>query len=132
MERVGALWVTDPSGVFWERGNWVLSAALLWHSGWPTTTLPAVIGEDEEVVLVSNDATLADYLSVDFRAARHWRRGEHEFSVFAELTNAFDRRNVGSLEVDLEEDEENGGFVSEQAPVEVLPWVPSIGFTWSF
>ncbi len=121
------------AGLFWQSRRWTFALTGLWHSGWPATSLPAVIRLDEPFDIQRNTDSLGSYLSVDMRIARHWQRGRHELTAFAELTNALSHRNVGSREVDLEEiGEDTGVFAVQQIPVRVLPWVPSVGLTWRF
>ena len=121
---------TLSTGAIVEWKAWTLSASALWHSGWPFTPLPGELNEGDTVLLARNTDRLANYLSIDTRLARHWQRGKHEFTLFAEVTNLLNRNNVGSVEVELEENDETGGFEASQLPVSVLPLVPSIGFTW--
>ncbi len=105
---------------------------MLWHSGWQTTLLPATVGEDELPSLRRNADRLPDYLSLDLRIARTWRWQEQSLSLFFELTNASNRDNVGAYEYDVEEDEENGGYVLLPEAVTLLPRIPSLGVRWTF
>ncbi len=123
---------TISAGLAWEPGRWSLSAAVLWHSGWQTTLLPPSLGEDELPTLERNADRLPEYLSLDLRIARRWDWQDQSLTLFFELTNALDRDNVGAYEYDVEEDEENGGYLLPKEPVTLLPRIPSLGVRWTF
>ena len=139
-DRLGGRWErrgwdqthTISSGFIWESRAWTLSAALLWHSGWQTTGLPDVIDPDGGYVLERNNTRLPDYLSFDVRVARIWQWPRQSLTLFAEVTNLLDHRNIGAYEYDLEEDEETGDYLVNAEGVELLPLVPSIGVRWTF
>lgn len=123
---------TVSAGLAWEPGRWSFSAAVLWHSGWQTTLLPPSLEEDELPTLARNADRLPDYVSLDLRIARRWDWQDQSLTVFFELTNAFDRDNVGAYEYDVEEDEEDGGYLLPKEPVTLLPRIPSLGVRWTF
>ena len=123
---------TVSAGFVWEPGSWSLSATGLWHSGWQTTLLPPSLDEDELPELNRNADRLPDYLSLDLRIARRWEWENQSLTVFFELTNALDRDNVGAYEYDVEEDDENGGYLLPKEPVTLLPRIPSLGLRWTF
>ncbi len=123
---------TVSAGMTWEPGPWTLSAAVLWHSGWQTTLLPPSLAEDELPDLERNADRLPDYVSLDLRIARRWDWQDQSLTVFFELTNAFDRDNVGAYEYDVEEDEDSGGYLLPSEPVTLLPRMPSLGVRWTF
>lgn len=120
------------SGFIWQSQAWTLSAAVLWHSGWQTTGLPDVIEADSEFVLDRNNTQLPDYLSVDVRLARTWEWPRQSLTLFAEVTNLLDHKNIGAYEYDLEEDEDTGAYLISSEPVDLLPLVPAIGVRWTF
>ena len=120
------------AGVAWQNERWSVGAAILWHDGWRTTDLPTRVAEDEVVVLDRNAARLPDYLSLDIRIARHWRWQRQSLSVFLEVTNALDRTNVGGVEYDVEEGDDEPIFMLEAADETLLPLVPSVGLRWQF
>jgi outer membrane receptor protein involved in Fe transport len=123
---------TVSSGVVWEPGNWSLSAAVLWHSGWQTTVLPEMVGEDELPALQRNADRLPDYISLDLKVSRTWDWPRQSLTVFFELTNATDRENIGAYEYDVEENEEEGGYFLPREGVTLLPRIPSLGVRWTF
>lgn len=123
---------TVSAGMAWQPGRWSLSAAVLWHSGWQTTRLPSRVDEGEVPTLTRNNDRLPNYLSFDLRIARRWDWENQSLTAFFELTNAFDRENVGGYEYDVEEDEVNGGFLLPAETVTLLPRIPSLGIRWTF
>lgn len=123
---------TLSTGLIARPGKWELSLSLLAHSGWPTTRIPAVLEEDQDLIVQRNAGRLKNYFSLDLRAARRWERGRHRLLVFVEVTNASARKNVGSTEIDIEEDEESGQLFLETTQEPVFPWIPSIGLQWTF
>jgi len=122
---------TLSAGLAWEPGRWSLSTAVLWHSGWQTTLLPPSLAEDELPTLDRNADRLPEYLSLDLRIARRWDWQDQSLTVFFELTNALNRDNVGAYEYDVEEDEENGGYLLPREAVTLLPRIPSLGVRWT-
>ncbi|MGH2652165.1 MAG: hypothetical protein ACRDHK_13265 [Actinomycetota bacterium] len=90
-----------------------------------TTTIEPVLGP-------RNSARVPDYHRLDVRASRHFRLRKGRLTVFAEITNLYDRDNVccvedlsfvtradGSIRVDRED-----GFWMHR--------VPSLGVAWEF
>ena len=123
---------TISSGVVWEPGNWTLSGAVLWHSGWQTTVLPPEVDEGEQPSLSRNGDRLPQYLSLDLKISRVWQWPQQTLTVFLELTNTTNRQNVGAYEYDVEENEEGDGFLLPREPVTLLPRIPSLGLRWTF
>lgn len=123
---------TVSLGMAWEPGNWTVSGALLWHSGWQTTLLPPALSADQLPQLERNADRLPDYASLDLRIARTWRWQDQSLSVFFELTNTLNRENVGAYEYDVEEDEVTGGYLLPREAVTLLPRIPNLGLRWTF
>lgn len=123
---------TISAGATWETGAWTLSTAVLWHSGWQTTLLPEVVSSDARPDLDRNGDRLPHYLSVDLRVSRTWRWSAQSLEVFFELTNSFDRENVGAFEYDVEENDAGDGYLVSGEPVTLLPRIPSLGIRWRF
>ncbi|MGD8833172.1 MAG: hypothetical protein PVF57_21380, partial [Pseudomonadales bacterium] len=99
---------------------------------WQTTLLPPVIARGEVPALERNGDHLPHYLSVDLRVARTWRWEDQSLEVFLELTNAFDRANVGAYEYDVEEDDSGDAYLLSRESVTMLPRIPSLGVRWTF
>jgi hypothetical protein len=84
-----------------------------------------------------NDATLGDYSTLDLRIARDIRVSRGSLTAFVEVTNVFDNNNDCCTEYELEgieEDPEDEPVTPnlDLEPVNFLPRLPSIGFTWRF
>jgi hypothetical protein len=127
----------------WRPGpRWTLSAAWIYHTGWPTTAVSGelVQGPDGELEIVPvlgpvNDERLPDYHRLDLRVARRFqlaRRGVIE--VFLDLQNAYDRLNVSGYAVDDRAFSiaGDGAVVYTPQPEEWLGIMPSLGVSWSF
>ncbi len=123
---------TLSAGFIWRPGQWEISAAVLAHSGWPTSIVPSTVAEDELLEVRRNKDRLSHYVSLDMRVARRWERGRHTLMLFAEITNILNRDNVGSVEIDIEEDEDNETLSILTTEEPVFPWIPSVGIQWTF
>jgi outer membrane receptor protein involved in Fe transport len=139
-ERINGTWQprawdqgdTVSAGLNWQLGQWTIGATLLWHEGWRTTRLPAEAADGEVLPVQRNAARLRDYMSLDLQISREWQWSTQSLTAFLEITNLLNRRNVGGIEYDVEEDEETGLYVITSEPEELLPLVPSIGIRWQF
>jgi len=78
-----------------------------------------------------NSARLTDYASVDLRISRDFALSRGDLTVFAEVTNAADRRNPCCTEFSLEPGS-NSNLVLEKDYRHWLPLVPSIGVLWRY
>ncbi len=123
---------TISGGLIWNVGQWSMSAALIWHSGWRTTRLPGFIGFDEVVDVKRNGDELPHFLSFDTRISRTWERPGQSFTFFAEVTNLTNRRNIGAREHEFLSNEDLGGYDVFAQQETLLPLVPSVGFQWKF
>jgi hypothetical protein len=78
-----------------------------------------------------NSARLKDYASIDLRISRDFALSRGDLTVFAEVTNALDRRNPCCTEFSLEP-AGNDSAVLERDYRHWLPLVPSIGVLWRY
>lgn len=124
---------TLNSGIQLTRDRWSFSAAITWHSGWKTSTVPQSIVTDinSPLPVSRNQRELPNYFSFDLRYAYRWIWERQTLEVFAELTNATDRKNIGAVESELEP-LSNGNFQFTMEEENLFPRVPSIGFVWRF
>ena len=120
------------TGLSYDGSNWKVGASLIWHDGWHTTRLPTVIPEDEVALIDRNAGRLRDYLSLDIQVSRTWTWPEQTLTAFLEVTNVLSRRNVGGIEFDVEELDDDRGYELLPAEEDLLPLVPSIGIRWTF
>ena len=122
------------AGVAWHDERWSFSAAASVHSGWPTTSLELVeIGTDpdgdpiyEAVPGPRNAERLPTYASLDARLSRTFDVRRGSLMVFAEVTNALNRRNVCCIDWDIGDD----GLESSEDYW--MPLLPAIGILWEF
>ncbi len=125
-------------GFNYERGDWTVSAAVNFHSGWPTTdvtlhSLDAGGGQNETVARFGprNGARLGSYLRSDLRISRDFNFQDSRLRIFAELSNLQDRFNPCCVDFDFETDEQ-GVVTLERAEDGWLPLIPEIGLRWEF
>lgn len=117
----------------WQRDLWDFSVAARYHSGWPTTTLTLVESEPMPIALAGprNAERLRPYLSIDARVARTFEfESAGSLTVFAEVTNLFNRSNECCVEYEIEDEED--GLLLDVGRLDSLPTVPSLGFIWQF
>jgi len=121
------------AGVTWSSGPWAATLAAAYHSGWPTTPVE-VIGADQpdaSVVLGRrNSQRYAYYGSLDARLSRDFELRRGQLTVFAEATNAANRRNPCCTDFDY--GYQDGWLVVEREYRHWLPLVPSVGVLWKF
>lgn len=122
------------TGLAWHDERWSFSAAASVHSGWPTTSLELVeIGTDpdgepiyEAVPGPRNAERLPTYASLDLRLSRKFDVRRGSLMLFAEVTNALNRRNVCCIDWDIGDD----GLESSEDYW--MPLLPAIGILWEF
>jgi outer membrane cobalamin receptor len=118
---------------------WDLTLTGVYHTGWPTTEVSAVVSEEpggtttiEPVPGPRNDARYPDYHRLDLRASRHFRLGTGRLTVFAEITNLYGRDNVCCVEDFVFSSQPDGIIRVDREDGFWLQRVPSIGFAWEF
>ena len=126
------------AGLIWAVNNWDLSLAGHVRSGWPTTSLALqeIIGPGGETEFIAvpgprNAERLSNFASLDARISRKFDVGRGTITVFFEVSNLLDRKNICCFDYDLETDE-NGEEFLESSPDYWLPLLPAVGFLWEF
>lgn len=126
------------AGLTWSTNNWDLSIAGHIRTGWPTTSLSLEknIGPGGETELVAvpgprNAERISSFSSLDARVSRKFDVGRGTITVFAEVSNLLDKKNICCFDYDLETDE-NGDEVLEYSTDTWLPLLPAVGFLWEF
>ena len=122
------------AGIAWHDERWSFSAAASVHSGWPTTSLGLEeIGSDpdgepvyEAIPGPRNAERLPTYASLDLRVSRTFDVRRGSLMLFAEVTNALNRRNVCCIDWDIGDD----GLESSEDYW--MPLLPAIGILWEF
>lgn len=119
------------AGVLWSTDRWDLSAAAIFRTGWPTTRAFVAEGGPQNIVTTGprNAERLANYATLDLRAARRFQTDAGLVSVFLELSNSLNRRNYCCVEYGIDVDD-TGEF--ELGRQRNLPILPSAGFSWQF
>lgn len=127
------------AGLLWDFTPWVFSVASTWRSGWPTTNVELIQIEPIGIAQAGprNDAKLGNYFTIDVRVARNIPVSRGTLTAFFELTNVLNEDNQCCIEYELEGVEEDPDEEPEEPgldlePLEYLPILPSIGFTWRF
>ncbi|MGH2651936.1 MAG: TonB-dependent receptor plug domain-containing protein, partial [Actinomycetota bacterium] len=127
-------------GLQYRRGDrWECGLAGFYHTGWPTTSVSAasVQNPDGSTTIVPvlgprNGERYPDYHRLDARIGRHFRLGPGRLTLFAEVTNLYDRDNVCCVE-DVEFlPQADGGVLVEREDGLWLQRVPTLGVIWRF
>jgi outer membrane receptor for ferrienterochelin and colicin len=121
------------AGLTWASGPWNATLAASYHTGWPTT--PVSVADDGTpaasiVVGRRNSTRYQDYASVDVRLSRDFELPRGDLNVYAEVTNAFNRRNPCCVDYDYAYP--GGQLTLEREFRHWLPLVPSVGVLWKF
>lgn len=122
-------------GLSYASGPWDATAAVEYHSGWPTTevTLESRLGEDPSAVVVLgeiNGARFPYYMTLDLRVRRLFAVRRGVLSVYGELGNALDRENRCCT--DYATEFVDGRWVLQRDDRNWLPLLPSLGVLWEF
>ena len=91
--------------------HWNLNLAWRFHTGWPTTPvfLREIEDEDGETELVPalgplNSERLPDYHRLDLRLSRKWQVERGRLTLFFDVQNLYNRRNVSGFDLEIDED----------------------------
>ncbi len=120
-------------GIGHDSGRWDLSAALGYHTGWPTTGLTleqSPAGEPTAVIGRRNALELGDFASLDLRASRAVTLRVGALDVFVEVSNATNRENPCCVDFDFDEDA-TGAFLEQETDT-WLPRLATFGVLWQF
>ena len=75
-------------------------------------------------------------MTLDISISRTWRWTNQSLTAFLEITNLTNRNNIGGIEFDVEEieddEEEVLGYALTPEPEHLFPLAPSIGIRWQF
>lgn len=126
-------------GVGWSTESWDVSLAGNVHSGWPATDLALIangVDPDGEPVYVAvpgprNAQRYDGFASVDFRVSRRFDVKRGTLSVFFEVSNLLDRKNVCCRDWDIM-DGPDGTQELELSLDYWLPRLPAVGILWEF
>lgn len=123
---------TVNTSLVWQRENFSLAAAALWHSGWRSTRLPGYVPADVEIDPLDflNNTELREYFSIDLSARYRWTFPRCRIEVYADISNLTDRSNQAGI--DYDEEEVAGGFLLAPDRESLLDRVTSVGITLSF
>lgn len=128
------IWEQDKTlvgGVLWKPGAWKISSVVRWHSGWKTSEFPSGIDDLENNSINVNDQDLPEFFSLDLKLSREWVGKHHLASIFFEVSNLTNHKNIGGIEHELEENEDGSYSVISEYE-ELFPIIPSIGFELKF
>lgn len=126
------------TGVSWSTEKWEAALAVTVHSGWPRTPLTLITTVDDEgeiellpVIGERNSKSYPFFATLDARISRKFDVRRGTLSVFAEVSNLTNRRNVCCTDVDLDEDDA-GNEVLDLSDDFWPPLLPAIGILWEF
>jgi outer membrane receptor for ferrienterochelin and colicin len=118
--------------------DWNFSLAFQYHTGWPRTekfyiTVPLPTGGNVYTDKIGPymGSKFPDYHRLDVRATRNFNTSIGKFSIFAELINLYSRDNIRSIEYRNPVYPPNGLAYYNTREFYWLPFLPSIGISWS-
>jgi hypothetical protein len=119
--------------------RWTLSIAGIYHSGWPTTPVAgeAVFNEDGEPEIVQilgtrNSARYPPYARLDLRVGKLFPTTRGGLTVYLEVLNLTDRKNVCCTE-DWQYQVGSDGSVTVTPQYKYwAPIIPTLGIGWQF
>lgn len=137
-DRINQQWVsrrwsqrsTVNAIIAWHGEATEFAAALTWHTGWYSADPPPFTTGPMAVEDILNGTELAEYVSLDLRAARRFKFSRSEVTIYADLTNVFDRDNQAGIDYDAIA--VPGGWTLLPDEEVLLPYIPSVGFLIRF
>jgi hypothetical protein len=146
-DLIGGIWVprtwdqrdTFNFGVDLRRGPaWDLSFAGVYHTGWPTTGVTAVMVTNPDgsqslqpIVGPRNAERLPDYLRLDFKVRRSFAAGQGRMALFASVTNLTNRDNVCCARGFTFAPQADGAVQVNREDASWLGRTPVFGLEWS-
>jgi len=121
------------AGLTWASGDWRLTMAGTYHTGWPVTPVRLVDTPAGPTVVVGprNTTRYADFASLDFRVSRDFQLSRGTLNAFFEVSNALNRENPCCEDISYET-AADGTVLLETETRTWLPLIPSIGVLWKF
>ncbi len=119
--------------------NWTFSIAGIYHSGWPTTPVygEVSVNEDDEpevrpVLGTRNSARYPPYARIDLRIGKLYPTSHGELTLYLEIINLTNRKNVCCAE-DFEFEVESDGSITVIPEYRYwAPIIPTLGIGWRF
>lgn len=140
-EKIARAWDQTHSlkaGMSWRWASWDLSVAGEMHSGWPSTELVAETVSDpdgtqrlELSTTAPQSLNFSTFHRLDIRISREIALSRGDLTVFAEVTNLYDRKNTCCIEYSIQNNP-GGAPVLFAQERRWLPLVPSLGVVWRF
>lgn len=100
-------------------------ATVQYRSGWLATRLPYSSYEYTPAEYRINNQTLPSISSFDLKASYLKATPSYSFSCYLELINVFNKKNIGSYEIEIEKDESQYNLSYDEEPLFGL--IPNIG-----
>ena len=121
------------------RASWNVNLAGTYHSGWPTTAVEAdlILNPDGSQTIQPrtgprNAGRYPDYHRLDLKASRGFQVGGSTLTLYAEITNLTNRKNVCCVEEFIYLPQPGGTVTVEREEGFWMEQVPSVGFLWRF
>jgi hypothetical protein len=119
--------------------RWTLSGAWLYHTGWPTTRVEAVLVDDgaggsrpSPALGPIRGERLPDYHRLDLRLGGAWDLRGGRLGGYLDLQNVYDRDNVRGFEAFRLDLADEGAPRVLATPVSWGGFQPSFGVRWTF
>jgi outer membrane cobalamin receptor len=125
-------------GAISEWGQWRLSAAGSWHSGWPKSdlSLQPTLNPDGSSGWIAttsprNSLNYDSFQTLDLRASQAFQLPNSELTAFIEVSNVLNRQNACCTDYSMQLAADGSPSLRVENE-HWLPLVPSIGVVWKF
>jgi outer membrane receptor protein involved in Fe transport len=119
--------------------NWTFSVAGIYRSGWPTTPASGEISVNEDgepevepVLGTRNSARYSPYARVDLRIGKLFAATYGQLTLYLEVINLTNRKNVWCTEAVEFELEPDGSIAAVPEYRYWAPTIPTLGIGWQF
>jgi outer membrane receptor protein involved in Fe transport len=121
------------TGLRWARGQWDVTVADTWHTGWPTTavSLETVGTTTTAIIGPRNGDRLKSFNSLDVRASYRFMLPRGDLEAFVEVTNLGNQGNPCCYDYRTTT-LPDGSVVLDQDVNNWLGIVPSVGVLWKY
>lgn len=116
--------------------RWSFSAAWQFHSGWPSTDVSFRRAQLKNGAVIIADvgepfaSRLPNYHRLDLRVTRHFQFRQGSLRLFADVFNAYNRKNVQGYEFTPKE--VGDAVVTEKRALKQFSFLPNLGAVWEF
>ena len=115
--------------------RWSINGVWIYHTGWPTTDVSLAFDPQLGPYLAVGplyESNLPDYHRLDLRISRRIQSNRGKMTLFLDLQNAYNRKNIHGFEFHPGEIELDSSGNAVLEVNEAFGALPSLGFSWQF